>query len=347
MLFWLWMACVWANPLHSVELTSLSLLLPNFIIPIENSDLSLVSHPDREYYTLIALTSTDERHACDSCHDLDILLLRVAKAWFNDHAMSNYLFFTKVDIVDRSNLAIFEFLELQSVPQIWLIPPSRIAEQHKKDRPVVENEVFGPFDILLEPHAEFQLPDTSFDDQVFQFADWLAITVQKRIFIRQENAVGKFAMTFFVTFALILFVKKRGPSAVTQNVSKGRIYKVLSLVLLLVLLGGYLYTMLEGVPFVAQNDKGEVIYISGGTHYQFGVEIVLVAVHYFLLGAALVTLTYLGQYTVTGGGWLKTEEQKAVCVVLGAAVLFLFYSSFTSMYLRKDSEYPYHFLKLF
>lgn len=319
----------------------------DLVIPIHNADLSLISSDDREHYTLIVLTSTDERHGCELCHTVDTIVHRVAQAWFNDYPESNYLFFVNIDIVDRSNIGVFEFLNLQTVPQIWLVPPSKVSEPLKKERLSRANDpAFANYSILFEPHAEFEIPMTSLDDQIFQFADWLGVSIQKRILLRQENAVMKFVLTFLVTFSGIIFVKKKGPSAITSNVDKAKIYKWLLLAVLLAILGGYLFTTIQGVSFLAQNDKGEVIYISGGRHYQFGVEIVIVAAHYFLLGATLVILTYTGQYKVPGK-LIQSEGMKAFFTILESAVLYLLYSSFTSIYLRKDGDYPYHFLQLF
>ncbi|QEL59927.1 hypothetical protein CJJ09_002014 [Candidozyma auris] len=147
--------------IRGFHVNACSLSLPDGVIPISNGDLSAISEAHREHYTLIALTSTDPKHDCESCRDLEAMLSTVAKAWFADHTFSNYLFFAKIDIADRSNKPVFDYLQLKSVPQVWLVPPSAVVEIHsKKKRPVDEDgqPIFGKYDMLLEPHAEFEIP---------------------------------------------------------------------------------------------------------------------------------------------------------------------------------------------
>ncbi|KAM9900518.1 hypothetical protein OXX69_009058 [Metschnikowia pulcherrima] len=323
----------------------------DFILPIENSDLSLISLAERDHYTLVLLTSTDEKHACASCVRLKSVLRKVAQAWISDYLFSDDLFFAEIDLINQGNAAAFNFLGLQTVPQLWLVPPSSIASKHASSRQKKYDEhgleYFENYDILLEPHAEFKLEEGSLDEQVFKLADWLAKTVQKQIIIRQENAYAKFFATFAVTFACILLVKKRGPRQITQSVTKPKIWRILFFAYLLVLLGGFSFSMIKKVPFIAKNDNNEPIYISGGQHWQFGVEMVLVGGVYGLLGATLVSLVYLGKYEVTEFSVIKEESQKSVLVLVSAALLYLFYSVLTSMFLRKDDGYPFHLAKLF
>lgn len=348
----LWLAVFgMADPLQAAQLTALALQSPNFVIPVKDSDLSLLSQPNRDHFTLIVLTSTDEKHQCTSCFPLHHVLRRVAAAWAADYAHTDYLFIAEIDIVDRTNVEVFNYLGLRTVPQIWLIPPSHISATHRLEREVKTNEngeeYFDVYDILLEPHAEYELTEGSIDDQVFHFADWLAKTVQKRIMIRQENPVTKFAMTFGATFGLILFIKKKGPSAITGTVTKARIYKVLLFLALLLLLGGYLFTTIQGVPFMGRNEEGDHIFVSGGIHYQFGIEMFIVAASYFLLAANLVLLVFLGQYKVTGESAVPSQNHLSAITIVAAGTLYLLYSVLTSLFLRKDEGYPYYFLKLF
>ncbi|KAM9896109.1 hypothetical protein OXX79_007670 [Metschnikowia pulcherrima] len=303
----------------------------DFILPIENSNLSLISLADRDHYTLVLLTSTDEKHACASCVRLKSVLRKVAQAWISDYLFSDDLFFAEIDLINHGNAAAFNFLGLQTAKKY---------DEHGL-------EYFENYDILLEPHAEFKLEEGSLDEQVFKLADWLAKTVQKQIIIRQENAYAKFFATFAVTFACILLVKKRGPRQITQSVTKSKIWRILFFAYLLVLLGGFSFSMIKKVPFIAKNDDNEPIYISGGQHWQFGVEMVLVGGVYGLLGATLVSLVYLGKYEVTEFSVIKEESQKSVLVLITAALLYLFYSVLTSMFLRKDDGYPFHLAKLF
>lgn len=336
--------------LHALELDLAAIQLPESIIQITNANLLIISRPDRDHFTLLVLTSSDEKHNCEACLQLKRILPRVVSVWYQNYPASQYLYFAEVDIVDRSNVDIFNHLRLREVPQVWLIPPSSIAALHEKQRlkkyDKEGNEYFENYDILQEPHAQFSIPDTSLDDQVFKFADWLAIGTLKLIVVNQENPIKKFGLTFGATLGTILLIKKRGPSFITNTITKGRIYQVVLIVMLLLILGGYSFTTIQQVPFIAQNDKGVPIYISGGLHYQFGVEMLLVAFVYFSLAAALVVLVYLGNYKVTDISAIKTDNTKALMQILAAGVLYLLFSWLTSIFLRKSLDYPFPLLKV-
>lgn len=325
-------------------LTSQSFVYPDHIIPISNSDLSLLSG-HREYYTLLYITSTDPQHGCDLCHSFDKVVRKVSNYWFEDYGMSNFLFFVNVDIIDRSNADIFKYLEIKRIPHIWLIPPSNNEDVLQQIHELEDEK--DPFAILRQPRIEWKVPLGTHDEQVLQFADFISTTVSKRIYIRPENQSLKFIKTFSITFSIIILIKKKGPSILTNNVSKKKIYIALTLFLALLFTCGYSFSVMEKVPFIAKNEKGEVIYISGGIYYQFGIETIMVALNYLLLAFSLVSMIWLGNYKVGPNQKIGTESQKFLLILINVMVLYLLYSCMTSIFLRKDFEYPYYFTKLF
>lgn len=332
------------------RLVELSNALPDGVIRVTDAQVSDISQYPREHYTLIVLTSTSDQHGCTSCADLDKMLARVSKAWLRDYKGSDHLFMVSIDLADASNRPIFDKLGIKEVPYIWLVPPSQTADQHRPRKLPVDkddNVVFGEFDIFLEPHLEFSIPQSSFNDQVFQLADWLGQSIKRRIVLREDNQILRFILYFGITFGSIAYLKRRGPSTVRRTVDKKKIYMVLTMFVLLTILGGYSFTTINGIAFLVQNDKGEPIYISGGVHWQFGDEIALVGGHYFLLGLVLVLMCYLGKLHVGPEKLFTSEKHKAFCVLALNVILYFLYSSYTSMYQRKDHEYPYHMLHLF
>lgn len=333
------------------ELLGLALDSPDSVIPIVNANLSLISQADRKHYTLLLLTSTDEKHSCSSCHTIRKVLGKVSRAWFSEYLASDYLYIAEVDIVDRSNIPVFNFLNLQKVPQLWLIPPSKITSTFSLSREAKLDDngdpIFGNFDIFLEPHAEFVLSEGSIESQTFQMTDWLGKAISRRITVKQDDAVKKFVLTFTATLTIIVLIKKRGPSFITGVVTKSKVWTLLFFVYLLLVLGGLSFSMIQKVPFLARTAEGKPMYISGGRHYQFGDEMVLVGGVYGLLGAAFVSLVYLGVYKVSPSSAITSEGQRSCLMLVATGALYVFYSVLTSMYLRKEDWYPYHFAKLF
>lgn len=354
-LYWLapflWVAAVLAGDTsqEALVLTDLSLASPDLLLHISNSDLSIIDdNPIRDYYTLLVVTSTDEQHECVICHSLVEVVRKVARSWFADYTDHHYLYFAYVDIKDRSNADIFRFLEVLVIPHVWLIPPTTVSRA-QEIQALLEDGVavpVEPFQVLTQPYLPFQLPVALFDDQVFELADFLSQHTLKSIQIRQEDQVFKFVTAFGVTFAAILFLKKKGPLVLGKVFSKRRIYTAVVLLATVCFVCGYSFTVMEKVPFVARNDKGGIIVVSGGVSWQFGIEIIVVGATYLALGATLIILVHLGSYKVTENSVLG-EKGKAALVVASAVVLYLLYSLLTTLYLCKDHDYPFPFTKVF
>lgn len=344
--------CIFACAASSVDAKTvrvgeLSRTSSDFVYLVTGADLSPFSRASRDYFTLIVVTSTAEQHGCEMCLHWKSILRKVALAWFFDYLDTDYLFIAEVDLVDATNMPILDAMKISTVPQIWLIPPTDIAHEHQIDNADASAVNWSSSDLATQPHSVYQIPHIPLEDQAFEFADWLAISVQKPIFLRQENVHSKFMVTFAITFLLIMAVKKKGPSSFREIFSKGKVLRVFFFVFLYFLLAGIMFSLITQVPFLAKNDKGEVIYISGGNAYQFGVEVIIVGLSYFALGALTVALVYMCQYKVKTGALIYSETTKNMLVVFLAGALYFANSVLTSICLRKDHDYPYSHTRLF
>lgn len=314
----------------------------NFIIDVANADLSDFSGP-RSYYTLAILTSTDDRHDCEACHVLERIVAKVARSYYRDHILSDLLFFANIDIIDRTNVPVFDTFQLTEIPHIWLIPPSHRIGNPGTDGDSWDDKLY----VLKQPHLNFKLPVAQENAQVMALAQWIAQTILKPIHVEAaDEGAYYFVRNFIVTLTLILIVKKRGPRAFS-NAGKKPVYTILVIAAILLFTCGYHFTTLERVPFVAQDDNHHFVYISGGTHFQFGIETVLVAANYLLLAAATISLIYLSRYRVHDDTFITSDSTKTGLIFVSAITVYLLYSCLTSIVLRKDHEYPYALAKLF
>lgn len=337
-----------ADDVNHVLLRDLTTSSQDFIYQVSGADLSPFSRYNRDYFTLLMITSTHEAHGCETCVNWKPILRKVAKAWYSDYLDTNYLLIAEMDLVDQTNMALLDAMQINTVPQIWLIPPTNLANEYRPhDQAEKDETTWTVMDIIAEPHSLYELPQVPYEEQAFLFADWLAGSVQKPIYLRQENVPSKFLVTFGLTFLTIMLFKKKGPSVITDFVTKSKVYQVFYFGGLYLLLGGIMFSFITPVPFLAKNDKGGLIYISGGNSYQFGIEMVIVGLTYFVLGALVVLLCYVGQYKVTKVSEISSESTKNLLVLLISGLLYFASSVLTSICLRKDHEYPFYFTKLF
>ncbi|ABN65140.2 subunit of N- oligosaccharyltransferase complex [Scheffersomyces stipitis CBS 6054] len=306
------------------------------IIPIVQSDLSSLSGP-RDYFTLMLLTSSDSKHQCDVCVEVQKIISRVADSWFAEYRTNSNLVFINVDIIDRENIKIFDALQITNIPHIWLFPPN-IYKEHSTEKGL-------DFSLLEDPHYIYKVPEAPFEEQVREFARFLSENLNKSVAIKQKSPLNTFATTFIATLVIITLVKRKGPKVITQ-LPKKHVVTMLSVAMILLFVCGYQFSVSKGVPFVARNEKG-LIFISGGTHYQFGIEVVFVAVNYLALGFAFLVLMYIGSYNVNSKSIIRSDDVKHVLIIVMNVIIYYLYSCLTSIVIRKDHDYPYSLTKLF
>lgn len=329
--FLLWTSQTWAyNSLEALTLTEESKKFQDYIIRIEDGNLDLFTGV-RDYYTLVVLTSTLDKHNCEPCKTIMNGIKRVSKNYFNDYQQLHQLFFVEIDLVHEANRKIANDLQLSSIPHVWLVPPN-------------PQEQYDPLAILKEQHFVFKVPKGSVANQALELARLLSQTLNKSIYVRDEDPLTQFILYFAVTFLSITILKRRGPKIIT-NLGKPFAWRIISIFAILSSITGYQFTKIKKVPFIARNEKG-IMFISGGHHYQFGTEIVIVSLNYLLLGIAMLTLIYLGKYKAHERSNFKKEEIQ-ILISINCVVIYVFYSILTSIALRKDPYYPYHFTKFF
>lgn len=328
---------VLGQSLNSEALIKRSLESPNFVVPITHSDVTNLAG-QRDYYTLLLLTTSDPQVGCASCEILDRVVRRVAESWYGDYALSNFLYFVEIDLADKSNANLFNYLGLGTVPHLWLIPPS-------KDKVGLYNDDKG-YGIFSEPHLLFKLPVTGFEKQVKELTNFLSQNLHKTIKVKQQQPMEKFILAFGITFSFIMLLKKRGPKILT-NLTKKSIYKALVIGAIIAFISGYNFTTMEKVPFLAKDGNNNLMYISGTFQYQLGIEILIVGFNYLALASSLINLLYLGSYEINATSKISSEKVKSFCILINVLIIYILSSCLTSAFIRKEPYYPYYFFKIY
>lgn len=318
------------SSVSSMELTKVAKQYRDFIIPITDGNLDLVAGV-RDYFTLIIITTSNPQHGCKTCDSLSEVVSTVSKSWAADYEDSNLLFFLEIDISDQANLNLVQYVQMNTIPHVWLVPPN-------------PKEQMDPRDILKDHHYVFKLPKVSLRRQTFELANFLAQPLLKKIQLRNKNSTHDFLSTFVITLFVLIVFKKRGPRLIV-NLGKSFAYKILTILFIISSITGFQYTRMKGVPFVAKNDKGEMIVISGGTHFQFGIEVLILSLNYFLLGASVISLIYMGNYQPSPHSRLSPASKNCL-ILFNSFIIYILYSILTSIAIRKDHDYPYWFTKL-
>lgn len=312
------------------SLTQLSNESPDFIVPITHGNLSMFAG-SREYWTLVVITSTRMQDNCAVCNDFVPVLQETGNRWSQEYGHLGLLFIANIDLQIESNRFLFAHLNITNVPHIGLLPPLREAPKigNQLGWEVLDDPVIG-IDISMALHSGK--------------ADAVALAIQQNLGVifsmQDQSELSKFVKAFSATLLAIMLIKKKGPNFLRTR-SRRTMTASLFIGLILVWVSGFQWILGNGPPFVATNDKGNMIIISGGTSYQFGIETVLMSVLYAMLATSTVLLVTLGQYKCTPHSILRSEKSRDTCAVVNVAFLFLLYAALTCIAKRKDHDYPF------
>ena len=95
---------------------------------------------------------------------------------------------------------------------------------------------------------------------------------------------------------------------------------------------------MNNIPFLAKNEKGDVMFFSGGMGWQFGIEILTVTGMYFVMGGSVVAMIYISRVKA-----LKPAMANATSIALLALGFYMF-AYFVSCFKIKEPGYPYAIL---
>ncbi|CCG25778.1 Ost6 protein [Candida orthopsilosis Co 90-125] len=325
------------------------------IIDIHNGDLSQLSG-HRDYYTVLIFTSSNPAHDCKPCEQVIPMAEQVATTYLAKYITSELLSmrFYNIDLNDISNAGIFRELKMDNIPHVWLVPPSSRtigAVSGVYEDGTIEH-------VFDSPHLKYSLKKASLERQVVEFARFLSEilmidlhvddAVAKKSGSGTQSSLSTFAKTFIITFTIVVLIKKKGPSFIS-NTSRKTVVCYFAITIILLCVGGSQFSIQRQSPLITKDEAtGGLVFISGGSmHYQYGIEVFIVGLNYASLAASVIGLIKLGSYQVTESSKIRDETSRTWLIILVSLVIYYLYSCLTSILLKKDPGYPYPFTKLF
>lgn len=270
----------------------------------------------KDHYTILFITISDDNPMdiqCDICHELESALSTVFGLARKQAPATKILMF-EVDIVENSKL--LKDMNLNSIPHVLIYPP-----------PTSES-----FKWSVDPFYQYPVsPDN--EKRILHFGDFLAQVLDVHLEISDFD-YSEFSKYFIASVALFVFIKKQIVPRVTHFRKWATVF--VSFVILLTSIGGYKFTEINAIPFIARDGDGKIMYFSGGTGWQFGIEIFAVAAMYVVMGALVVILILSPKLP------FSSRAQNIQGAVLSCFLFFAF-SYYTKCYKIKFPEYPFEF----
>ncbi|KAH3680735.1 hypothetical protein WICPIJ_008132 [Wickerhamomyces pijperi] len=287
----------------------------NHMIYLNPGNIDSIINGIRPYYVAVLFTTSDQGLNCGTC---DKFLPSYHKAAAAVNALEKYqnlIMFTIAEVHD--NKEVFRQLNLNSVPKVRLYPPS----------PNVTTTLASEF-------YEYAVTEASFDP--LHFANAISKMLAISIVVPQDFDITEFSSYFLITFAVIIIFKK----LVISKAPKYKLLQLFSVAAVLMFVSGYMFTVIRGIPFISRDENGEIMYFSGGTHWQFGSETFIIASIYAGLLICVVLLA------VTIPAIADDTFKRDLLTIIVTGLLFYIICYHNGIYMIKDPDYPYKLLSV-
>lgn len=264
----------------------------------------------RNYSVVLMLTALQPNRQCTICKEANTEYHIIANSWRYSQAYSSKLFFAMVDFDEGSD--VFQALKLNSAPVFMHFPPK--GKPKKADTYDMQRMGFS---------AE-------------QVSRWIAerTDVHIRVF-RPPNYFGAIALGLLVILiGGLLYVRRKNLEFLYNKTYWG----IGALCIVLAMTSGQMWNHIRGPPYAHRNPQtGQVSYIHGSSQAQFVAETHIVIA---LNAAYVVGMILLNDKAPE----IKDPAKRRVVVVIGIALVVVFFSVILSVFRSKYHGYPYSFL---
>ncbi|CAB4256357.1 similar to Saccharomyces cerevisiae YML019W OST6 Subunit of the oligosaccharyltransferase complex of the ER lumen, which catalyzes asparagine-linked glycosylation of newly synthesized proteins [Maudiozyma barnettii] len=274
-------------------------------------------------YITIYSTNEDGSYKCPMCLEFEETIhgvQEIIKKQRPDIPISYYI----VDAYEVPSL--IKDMGIENVPHLVVYPPINMMKQETE-----------PFSWAKGQFYQYELtPDHSND--VLHFGDFLAQVLNIYIEVEEDFDTGKFMQYFVGSTIAFVFLKK----VIWPIVKKGNVSKIIMMIIafsiMLPSLTGYKFTQMNRIPLIARNDEGNIMYFSGGTGWQFGLEMFTVSLMYIGMGVLFISLIILKSDFIQEK--INEKVDSLLTLLFGYALFYLF-SYYISCFDIKSPGYAY------
>ncbi|KAL6950049.1 hypothetical protein ACO0QE_000719 [Hanseniaspora vineae] len=301
------------KPLHFAILTSLESDEGDFF---EHRVLRKVSNFVNKQYNHVS----DQDKSTDNNDDSD----------FENPLRMVFIKLVKEELPEVFNIDLQGKVDSESLPIVLVYAPTVSASSGDNNEPAFFNYLTNTF-YKYAVTKEFQQSIGSINKEHYKFADFLSQLANMLLKVDEEFDTEKFAKQF--ACALIVFVifkKKIYPLLKDHFLHK--IVLALSLVALLLCCTGYSFVKMNQIVLLAHDDKGQIMWFSGGFRWQFGIEMFTVSGMYLLLATLTYVLVFLSKT-------VDSDSARCISALVLVAMLVMASQYLVSCFRIKYPEY--------
>ncbi|KAG7770353.1 hypothetical protein KL931_002117 [Ogataea haglerorum] len=307
---------------------------PPGIIPVKSSEFDSFFEGEKDYFLVLFLTAQTNQN-CKLCQYFQPVYETVVRSFYESNPSFQKVFFLSVDASD--NIAHFQKYNISTVPHLWIYPISSFIYKPVDSDDAYDKRIPMPENLsIVSEHYTYPITDTITQaDQELRFATFLGELTQTKIVINKPMDLVlalKYCAGFFVLFRILRSRKER----VLDKIRNGTAVLVLSIIAIYICFSGVNFAVQRNVPFLVKDKDGSLKYLTPGVQNMIGAEVTL-SIAFQMVFSLLLWLLIQGVPRIP-------KENQAVGMLLFAAMLFLTYNLFTSMFKAKDPGYPFTYL---
>ncbi|KSA00158.1 uncharacterized protein AC631_04075 [Debaryomyces fabryi] len=304
----------------------------NKVVSLNDENYEHILNGERDYHLIVMLSSQSAKINCALCNEFKPEFEIVGNSWIQDHpnGLSKEELEDTESLIPKKNVYFmfseftesrnfFLSLQLNNIPKVFHFPPST------SKRP---NEYIKQFD-------EYQFYQ---GDHKSLLASWLNQITGHTFNIYIPPDYTRIATNALITFALVMLIR-RFSAQFTMVVTSKILWSGISLVAILLLISGYMFNQIRGVPFVMEHQSGKVDYFVPQQQNQLGVETQIMSFIYGCLSLLVVML-------IKKAPEIKNSHVKLIAVIVLSILIFVLYSILLSIFGIKGMGYPYRFITL-
>lgn len=297
----------------------------NKVIKITDSNYEDFLNGAKDYHLVLFLYSTASQINCVLCSEFKPDFELIANSWFQDHPdgvaqedgeeTSKNVYFLQAEFLDARKL--FGVLELNNIPKVYHFPPTTNNKANAFLKEYNEYQFFqGVHRDLLSSYLQSV---TGHKFNIYVPPDYSRVII---------NAIG--------TFAFVILLRRYSTQAISI-VSSRMLWSSITVLGILVLISGYMFNQIRGVPYVREH-QSHTEYIAPGQQMQYGIETQIVS---FIYG----TLSVLVVFLIQKAPKVKNPQANFIAVVVLSGAIFVVYSILLSVFGLKGIGYPFQFVK--
>lgn len=322
-----------AAALSKAELLAAAHTSKGHTIDVNDNNYKQLLQGPRDFHAVLLMTLTSSQLNCVLCNEFKPEYELVASSWLQEHpngldtddaadsaaeghARDVFFFYSEF----KESRELFSLFQLNNIPKVFYLPPT-------KSRAATE---------YLQNHQEYQFFAGEHRDLLVA---WLRDRTGLQFPIHVPPDYTRIVSNI-VLVATAVMLGRVFWRHVTRVLTLRAVWGAVLLAVILLLISGYMFNQIRGVPYVRESGNGQVEYFAPGQQSQYGVETQILSFVYGCLSLFVIVL-------VKKVPEVKNSQVRLLAVAVVSALIFVFYLLLVSIFGLKGMGYPYRLLSIF